>query len=237
VKRIAFDIETEPFSRKFMDAESVRSRTRCAPRMRVACVFDVSHGSYRYFDSNERKALVRLIQSADEVVSFNGKRFDNMVLRKHCGLKGRIPLKGAHIDICEIMSARAGFRVSLDLAARLNLGENKHTDGRKMSALGLEEVKLACRSDVFQTYRLYQRFVDGILVIPPKQAWNASRQEEERSYSNVPLQCPSCDVCGSLEEIEWETDDMTDGQLAEYLAGTYGTAACRKCGDVVDWGF
>jgi hypothetical protein len=68
-------------------------------------------------------------------VSFNGKNFDILVLRKHCGLKGQIPRKGTHIDLCEIMTAKAGFRVSLDLATKLNLGEGKHTDGRAMNAL------------------------------------------------------------------------------------------------------
>jgi hypothetical protein len=141
-----------------------------------------------------------------------------------------------HIDLCEIMSIRAGFRVSLNDAAKLNLDEKKHIDGRKMNLLDLNETKLACRSDVCQTYRLFRRYINGTLQIPAKslRGWH---EQAEMSFSNAPRVCPSCHANDSLAEIDWETDEMTDGQLADYLSGMYGTAECRKCSDVIDWGF
>jgi hypothetical protein len=236
VKRIVFDIETEPFTKAFQEAESIRARTKLAPQMRLACTFDESRAVYRYFGPREGRSLIKQLQSADEVISFNGNHFDILVLRRHYGLKGRVPHKGRHTDLCEIMSAGAEFRVSLDVAARLNLGEKKHTDGRKMNALRLDEIKLACQSDVCQTYRLFQRYISGTLQVPTK-SWGRWDGQAEKSYSDAPRECPSCNAHDCLEEIDGETDEMSDGQLSDYLAGLYGSAECRKCGDVIDWGF
>lgn len=236
MRRIVFDIETEPFSKDFKEAESARARAKFAPRMRLACAFDESSEAYRYFGPKGGRALSKLLQSADEVVSFNGKNFDLAVLRKHYGMKGRVPLKGKHIDLYEIMTTEAGFRVSLDAAVRLNLGERKHTDGRKMDALEPHDLRVACESDVRQTYQLFLRHRNGTLTIPAKTRgrWNSG---EERSYSDAPHECTSCHALNCLEEVEWEMDQMSEGQLADYLAGVYGSAECRACGEVVDWGF
>jgi len=236
MRRIVFDIETEPFGKGFKEADSVKTRTRHAPRMRLACAFDEYRGAYRYFGPADGHALIELLQSADEIVSFNGKQFDLLVLRRHYGLKGRIPLKGRHIDLCEILTAKATFRVSLDGAVRLNLGERKHTDGRKMEALADSDLRTACQSDVRQTYRLFLRYREGTLAAPLK-TWGKWNSDVERSYSNAPRECPSCHALNCLEETDWDTDQMSDGQLADYLAGTYGSAECRRCSNVIDWGF
>jgi len=143
MKRIVFDIETEPFTKAFKEAGSVRLRMKLCP--------DESRSAYHYCGPHGGRALIRLLQSADERVSFNGKHFDVLVLRRHYGLNGRVPSKGKHLDLHEVMTAKAGFRVSLDAAAMLNLGERKHTDGRDMDALNLDALKVACRSDVCQT--------------------------------------------------------------------------------------
>jgi hypothetical protein len=236
VKRIVFDIETQPFTEAFKDAESIHLKTRLAPRMRLACAFDESRSTYRYFGPRGGRALARLLQSADELVSFNGKRFDVLILRRHCGLKGRAPLKGRQIDLCEITTAMAGFRVSLDAAAKLNLGERRHTYGRNMASLAFDELKVACRSDVCQTYRLFQRHINGTLEIPARE-WEKLSVDSEELYSNTPHECPSCHALHCLEEVDWGTDEMTDGQHSDYLAGLYGSAICRNCGDEIDWGF
>lgn len=127
MKRIVLDIETLPFSADFKDAPNIKAKIRYAPQMRVACVFDESRRKYSFYTEDEHAKLVKIVVAADEVVTFNGKMFDIPVLRRHYGLTGRV----RHCDIHEIMSARAGFRVSLDRAVGVNFGENKHTDGRR----------------------------------------------------------------------------------------------------------
>jgi hypothetical protein len=157
------------------------------------------------------------------------------VLRRHYGLKGRVPSKGKHLDLHEVMTAKAGFRVSLDAAAMLNLGERKHTDGRDMAALNLDALKVACRSDVCQTYRLFKRHTSATLRIPAR-AWTNWSADSEKSHSDAPRECPCCHALDCLNEVEWDMGEMTDGQFADYLAGMHGSAECANCGEVIDWG-
>ncbi|MGA9061549.1 MAG: ribonuclease H-like domain-containing protein [Terracidiphilus sp.] len=234
MKRIVFDIETEPFSEEFKDATTAKARTKHAPKMRVTCIFDESRQEYRYFTPRNAAKLIKLLQSAGEIVSFNGKCFDLLVLRRHYGLIGRVPRRGKHIDLHEIMSEKAGFKVSLDKAVRLNFGERKHTDGRKMEALTLAELKVACRSDVSQTHRLFHRFLAGGLQFPSRT--RRAMNEEAAEPDKIPTECPSCLAPNSLEPVECDTQQMSEGQLADNISGMWGTAVCRKCGEIALWG-
>lgn len=234
---VAFHIETEPFSAQFNDAQSDATRKKYAPKMRVACVYDEKENKHLYFEPHEADDLVRILQEASEVISFNGKRFDVLVLRRHYKLRGKVPLKGRHIDIHEILTGHAGFKVSLDKAVSINFGEKKHTDGRSKESLDIEELKEACRSDVNQTYRLWIEHNNGTLKNPVK----SRRSRGERidlgpsPGHHMPELCPNCHDVGSLEFIEWDTEEMTDGQFAEYIAGTQGSAICQSCGHEIDW--
>jgi hypothetical protein len=52
---------------------------------------------------------------------------------------------------------------------------------------------------------------------------------------HVPQQCPKCKEQGTLMLIEYDTDEMSEGQEIDYLAGLYGTAHCRACQHEFDW--
>lgn len=237
-KCIVLDLETYPFSDQFISSRSIKERTKYAPKMRIACIYDESARKYRFFKPEHSKSLIKILKRANEIVTFNGKEFDILVLRQHYGLKGRVPQKGKHTDIHEIMSKRAGFRVSLNRAVGLNFNESKHTSGRDIGKLNLSKLKTACRSDVRQTYKLWKCYKEDSLRYP------------ERSYSSyydadyvmgpgehMPSICPHCGDVGSLEFVAWNTSDMSEGQLADYLAGLWGSAFCRTCKKEFDWGF
>jgi hypothetical protein len=234
-KRVAFDIETDPFSLEFNSAKTPSARVKHAPKMRVACVFDESNKSYKFYTPEDAALLIEEIQSADELISFNGKGFDILVLRKHYGLKGKVPLKGRHIDIHSIMTDEAGFRVSLDKAVSLNFHERKHTSGREMNVLNLDDLKIACQSDVSQTYRLWLKAINGQLKIPQRRRNNSIKDIGPGHH--MPKECPNCHDVGSLVFFEWDTSDMTDGQFSDYMAGAYGSAICETCGHEIDYGF
>ncbi len=233
-KRIAFDIETFQFSQKFNKAKNSKQKEKYAPKMRVACVYDEDTKKYYYFQEKDAKKLIKHLKEASEVISFNGTGFDVLVLRRHYGLKGKVPEKGKHIDIYKIMSKESGFRVSLNKAAQLNLNESKHTDGRAMADLNLKKLKIACRSDVCQTYKLWKLFKSKKLNYPEKYF-----REYSESYmgpgEHMPSICPFCHDTASLEFIDWDTDDMSEGQLADYLAGLSGSTVCTTCNKVFDW--
>jgi hypothetical protein len=239
MKRVVFDIETEPFTEDFRNAESRAEKRKHAPKLRLACVFIQTTRKYRYFVPDTAPELIALLQGAKEVVSFNGKDFDVLVLQRHYKLKGSIPKKGTHVDLHKIVSKQAGFRVSLNQMAKLNLGEKKHTDGRKMNLLTLNELKIACRSDVSQTYRLWKLYEAEKLRVPYKryQPSSSSSFQEMGPGDHMPDQCPNCGAVQSLEFLPWETEDMSDGQLADYEAGFYGSAFCRHCKMTIEFGY
>lgn len=234
-KRLVFDIETDQFSEHFRTAKTPEARRKHAPKLRIACVFDEADNAYRFYTSDDGDGLVEDLLAADELISFNGKGFDLFVLQRHCGLNAKqsVPKKGMHVDMHEIITKEAGFRVSLHKAVQVNFGERKHTDGRAMDALSLEQLKEACHSDVLQTYRLYKAHIAGKLLIHPKEPrrWYVGPSGDDYGGPgmHIPETCPICHDVGSVEFVPADTEDMTEGQLAEYLAGTWGYLFCSTC--------
>ena len=59
--------------------------------------------------------------------------------------------------------------------------------------------------------------------------------------NNIPIRlCPNCGS-NKLEKFDelsegMGIDGMTEGQYAEYLAGTWGTIYCQQCGERIDFG-
>ena len=51
---------------------------------------------------------------------------------------------------------------------------------------------------------------------------------------NMPDICPYCHDAYSLIFVEEDCDNMTEGQLAEYTAGNFGTAFCTTCKEEFD---
>jgi hypothetical protein len=205
--------------------------------MRVACAFDGVR--WTYYLPTETPALIKLLSRADEIITFNGKAFDELVLRRHHGLKGNLPAKGKHVDLCAVVHEEERRRVSLHRLAELNLGEGKHTQGRSMANLDIEALKVACRSDVWQTYRLWQLWRKGHLKIPEPR--NGFRIEREDMFvvgpgDHMPALCPRCHAVNTLILIEYDMDEMSEGQQADYLAGVSGTAFCDACEHEFDWG-
>ena len=237
VKRMCFDIETELFTEHFRNATDAETRTFHAPKMRVACVFDGA--DWKYFLPSEATKLIALLRKADEIITFNGKAFDELVLRKHYRLVGDFPSKGKHIDLFAIIAKKEDRWVSLHDLAQLNLGEQKHTKGRDTANLNIEALKEACRSDVWQTYRLWEMWRKGKLQIPEQRI--RVRREPEDDFvvgpgHHMPDLCPRCHAVGTLIFIEYDPDEMSEGQLADYCAGVSGTTICDACEFESDFG-
>jgi hypothetical protein len=237
VTRLCLDIETELFTDHFRNARDTETRTLHAPKMRVACVFDGT--DWKYFLPSEAAKLISMLRKADEIITFNGIGFDELVLRRHYRLAGNFPTKGKHIDLFAIIAKKEDRWVSLHRLAQLNLGERKHTKGRAMASIDIEALKEACRSDVWQTYRLWEMWRKGTLQVPEQVA--KVRREPEDDFivgpgHHMPHLCPRCHAVGTLILIEYDTEEMSEGQLADYLAGVSGTTICDACEFESDYG-
>lgn len=239
MSRIVFDIETEPFSQEFKDAETKANRRTYAPNPRLACAYIHQKHQYRFFQTKQMHDLIDLLQNCEEVISFNGRQFDFLVLEKYSGKRIQLKRGAKHTDMHEIMTKKSNFRVSLHLAVRVNFGEKKHTDGRKMTDLDMTALQTACKSDVNQTFRLWKKYRAGSLVFPKKSFRRTSRGEDAifgiGPGMYMPFECPNCKMVGCLEFIEEDPDEMTEGQAVEYLAGTWGSYYCLDCNHFFDY--
>jgi hypothetical protein len=78
-----------------------------------------------------------------------------------------------------------------------------------MAGLTWEKSKAACRSDVRQTYRLFLRWQKDNLDVPKD--W---QELQRREFGEAPQNCPSCYKGRSMNELDWDTEEMSDGQFA-----------------------
>lgn len=238
MRRLVFDIKTDSFSQSFLVAESEEERIRHAPKLRAACVFDESTRKYSFYAEAGADNLVPVLQAADEIISFNGTGLDLVVLRKHYGLMGPVPRIGKHLDLHTIMSEMAGFPVSLNLATTLNLDQSKHTSDRPVAELNIRKLKIASKSDVKQTYRLWQLLEDGKLVIPQRPSGHAANRSEYGEVGAglpIPSECPFCHDAGSLELEKRDPADIPKEQVSDYISGTQKSAICHTCDYELDW--
>lgn len=237
--RLVLDIETELINENFRAAATAAGRLRHAPKPRLACVYVEHLRRYRFFHHGQFKELLQLLRRAKEIITFNGKQFDFLVIRKHLGMKRDVFKRARNTDVFEILHKKAGFRVSLDAAARHNLNESKKYKGIELATAPPTTVKDGCRSDVRQTYRLWKLYQSGKLKAPPRWSRRSFRVIDDDYHDTVgqfkPDRCPKCDAKGTLELIELDMEQMSDGQMAEYLAGTWGDAICRKCKEIIPW--
>jgi hypothetical protein len=230
-----YDIETEPFSTEFNAAKTTENKIKFAPKPRVMVVYSSESKDFHSFENDDLISGVELILSSDIVVSYNGESFDESVLIRNGSLNksfSEIGLKSVDlmVELCKLH----GFRAKLDALARLNLDEKKHTSGRKMAEISGEELIKACKSDVSQTKRLYEKWLkDPKSISYPKQRQRnwvyADYADHSLEFSHL---TQGCFECGSPhgEFFEEDISDMTDGQMAEYMAGTWGEWTCFDCG-------
>jgi hypothetical protein len=67
--------------------------------MDIVGVFSVEEGQYVPYRGDNIAVAIQRIETADEVVTYNGKNRDLDDLRKFAGLESDLPLKGIHSDM------------------------------------------------------------------------------------------------------------------------------------------
>lgn len=218
---VCFDIETFPISLDFKAAKSIKSRKKIVPKMRLACVYLENTDSYEFYSPSEAVDLIKLLNSADKVISFNGKKFDLLVLESYCQSKDEVCRIRHHVDLFEVFKEKSGFKVSVDKASQLNLGESKHTLGRDIHKCSIKEIKEACMSDVSQTYRLWKRYESNDLKFPSKTKWPFRSKEGDHDTVGQflpPGQDSILDIL-LMAGIDDPFEVLTEGQFADAIAG------------------
>ena len=147
----------------------------------VACVMGEDEGDIGFYTPGDKDpydlySLVHLLESADEVVSFNGERFDNQVLISTLGLPA-LRLRRS-CDLLRVILAAKGLARypegswKLDSICKRTLNEGKLLgDGAfapmKASQGRWGELFVYCMGDVRLTRELYRHILTRGYIIDP----------------------------------------------------------------------
>lgn len=229
---IVFDIETEMIPTDVSTKEKKKAIRNL--KMHVACAYSYKNKQYLFFNQENIRELFRLFENADTIVGFNVLGFDYEVLKKY-GLPPMKKLKKKTVDLMYLIERETGNRHSLDGLARRNLGRGKIF---KEQLTGRTELQLKniCQNDVELTKELFELKRKGKLKYDKYSRpirWNRRKNpsiEGTLTEKHVLEKCPKCGD-KNLERIDYleEASEMSEGQLAEYLAGNFGTIYCLKC--------
>jgi len=186
-------------------------------------VYSTDTGKYTYYRADQFGELLRLLRGAHQVVSYNGERFDFFVIAKALKI-GITRLRIKSTDLYRIVAEQTGKKVGQNNLSVVNLGETKHTAGNLIPNLEISAIKKACKSDVNQLYRLYKLYSRGRLRVPLISL-------TKKHYGQMPFRgiCPICKDAASIVEMPHDVSQMTEGQLAEYLAWNFRTIRCTTC--------
>lgn len=151
----------------------------------------------------------------------------------HWGNTARLILRGA-ISHETHMALRKHFR-------RVNRCRQVDFDRRAKRALSIYQRRSEVEWDI--DWGPYQGAVADAKGARTRwrERQSTSEQPPTRNDSDAgpghhsPARCPACNAADSLDLIDEDTDDMSEGQASDYLAGMFGSSVCRECGHVVDW--
>ncbi len=151
INKIVIDLETQ----KTFDQVERRDPKKLG--VSLAVIYNYQNQQYRTFREEELKNLWPILESADLIIGFNHKYFDNKVLSAYyAGDLSILP----HLDLLEEFHKTAGFRIGLNNLAEANLGEKKLATGLqaiKWYQLGdFESLEKYCRQDVKVTRDIYE---------------------------------------------------------------------------------
>ena len=159
----------------------------------VAITYDTTRGFRTWFESDARD-LIRELASFDQVITYNGERFDFRVL----GFYGAVDqLYERSFDLCDLVRIlNNGFRCSLNQLTRENLGRGKRSFSHpRYKGLGPVElwrigetgrVSRYCRNDVQLLVDIISHIrVQGFLILRGRRVqlpWDlAMRMNKERA--------------------------------------------------------
>ena len=149
--KIVLDLETQ---KAFNDVQGRRPEKL---GVSIVVIYSYQDQQYKSFREQDLKSLWPILESADLIIGFNHKHFDNQVLSPYYpGDLSILP----HLDLLEEFYKTAGFRVRLDNLAQTNLGEKKLATGLqaiKWYQQGdFDALEKYCQQDVKVTKDIYE---------------------------------------------------------------------------------
>ena len=150
--KIVLDLETQ---KEFSEVGG-RSKYHML-KVSVCGIYEYSNDKFSVFTENELHKLAEILQNADQIIGFNIKDFDFLVLQPYMNFDlNSLPA----LDIIEDVNRHLGHRVGLDAVAQGTLGSGKSGNGKEAIIYWknnrLDLLKKYCLDDVRITRDVYQ---------------------------------------------------------------------------------
>ena len=153
MNQVFFDLETQNLFQDVGGRENIE-------KLRVACAVTWStlRQDFKVYWEKDIPALIEELKSATNIIGFNLRGFDYLVLQPYSpGTRfASLPTLDMLLDLQKLL----GFRVSLDSIAGSTLGTAKSADGTQsvewFRAGELDKVAEYCKADVEITRRIYE---------------------------------------------------------------------------------
>jgi len=243
---IVFDLETTTLIPKIENEDEAEKRKEIKKlRISVLCCFDYDSKEYSFYTEKNIKDFLERVKTVDKIVGYNILGFDYLVLEKY-GFE--TPPKDKSVDIFDIIRTDTGEWISLDALSRANLGRGKLVKGKDMVGADIVTVFDGCKGDVLSTKELFELHLQEKLKYKHLKGRKPHKFFVDDDYVEVgdgdgyippDIKCPKCggNNFEKFDELRegMGVDEMTEGQFAEYMAGTWGTLECLDCGETVDY--
>ncbi|MEN4006384.1 MAG: hypothetical protein PQ964_03375 [Methanobacteriaceae archaeon] len=229
---IVFDIETGliPNVKKEKLQEEIRKL-----KISVIGAYSYIKDEYLFFTEENIHDFFELLKNASKIVGFNVIDFDYEVLRKY-GLPNNLIDKT--VDLFDLIKKETGNWYSLDKLSQENLGRGKLYQGKELATMKGVDLYNGCKADVQNTKELFDLWKNGQLKYDKRRWYKNTHTIEDESGFEL-LGIDKCPYCGYdfffVERVEEDLTDCTDGQIAEYEAGNWGTVICPNCNKQIDF--
>lgn len=140
---VYYDIETQKSADEVGGWDNIRLM-----KVSVAVSYSETDGFRRWMESDVPE-MIRYLGTFERVISFNGDRFDAVVLSAYGDVS---PLRAKSMDLLVDLKGRLGHRLTLDSLAKATLKVGKTADGlqalRWWKEGKIEEIARYCQADV-----------------------------------------------------------------------------------------
>jgi len=244
---IVFDLETKTLIPKGLTDQTEKNEEIKKLRISVLCCFDYNTNDYSFYTEKNISDFLTKVNSTKRIVGYNIIAFDYLVLEKH-GLKKSSLLDEKTVDIFDIIRQETGEWLRLDTLSKVNLGRGKLVKGKDIVNVDPVTLYEYCKGDVSLTKDLFELFLKGKLKYKHLKGRRPQINFVDDDYIEIgdgdgyippEIRCPKCGG-HNFEKFDELRDgqgieEMTEGQFAEYMAGTWGTLECLDCGETVDY--
>ncbi|BCS89547.1 hypothetical protein [Pseudodesulfovibrio sediminis] len=204
---------------------------RTPPKIKLCCVHDPLQEQLWYYEEAEVETFIQTLKQADKIYTVQGG-VDVASLVYRYGMPQEIMCERNHFDLLQVINNTMGRRLSYRGIGEIHWNAIRWIYRVKGHPSDVDW-KRACQVEAALAWELWNK-------------WSCGGHDEVMEKIELalgletgfkPTFCSKCGAWGEFEEQEWDCDDMSDGEMGDYLAGSFGSLVCKGCNHSFDYGF